>query len=74
MKKELAIIIPVHKYNEEIKEYLSKALNSIKQQTDLENVIINVICPDNISLDISELISKDKVFNVTISLIVFWYE
>lgn len=67
MKKELAIIIPVHKYNEEIKKYLTKALNSIKQQTDLENVIINIVCPIELKSEISLLNSPELVFNILVN-------
>jgi hypothetical protein len=67
MKKEIAIIIPVHEYNDEVKEFLSKALNSIKEQTDLENVSINIVCPYNIEYDIKLLNSSELVFNVLVN-------
>ncbi len=64
MKKEFAIIIPVHKYDENIKGYLSKALNSIKEQVDLDNVVINIICPNGLKHEISLLNSPELVFNI----------
>ena len=67
MKKELAIIIPVHKYNDEIKQYLNKALNSIKKQIYLDEIIINIVCPSNIKSEIQELITPDFYFNVLIN-------
>lgn len=66
MKKELAIIIPVHKYNEEIKEYLTKALNSIKQQTDLENVHLSIVCPKEIKTEMYNIIENITEFDVRV--------
>ena len=66
MKKNLTIIIPVHKFNENISEYLNKALNSIKEQTDLINVSTVIVCPNDVAKELKK--SKDfKKENILIN-------
>ena len=54
MNKKLIIIIPVHKYDEDVQKYLTKALNSVKEQTDLENVVTVIVCPNGVDDSIKE--------------------
>lgn len=58
MKKtsNITVIIPVHEFNENVSNYLSKSLESIKNQKDIESDIETIIvCPDNISAEIESV-------------------
>lgn len=55
MKKDLLIIIPVHKYDENVLLYLTKALNSVKEQTDSENITTIVVCPKEVAVEINKI-------------------
>lgn len=56
MKKNLTVIIPVHKLDENVLTYLTKALNSIKEQTDLDNVNTIIVCPIEVSDKLNNLV------------------
>lgn len=55
----ISVIIPVHKYDEKISEYLSKAIESISKNegvSELPKVII--VCPPEISVDLDAFLNQ----------------
>jgi len=63
---QLSIIIPVHEFNDTVKEYLIKAINSIEAQTEIsEKPRMVFVFPPSISRDVQDTVAAIQPNNVT---------
>lgn len=58
--ENLTVIIPVHIFDEKVKEYLGKAINSVYQQKDTDCKII-LVGPSEIMVDLNKNFNDDKI-------------
>jgi len=65
---KVTIIIPVHEYNEAISNYLSKALESIDKQENIEfKPIVLVVAPPSVCLELETDDKLPKIFKVVVN-------
>jgi len=60
----ISIIIPIHKYDETVKKYLSNAVESIKRQEDFNSTKVLIVSPKEVLNQVIPEINKEENLNI----------
>lgn len=62
--KDLTIIIPIHKFNEDISNLLFNALNSVKSMKNINDAKISVVAPKEVISEIKKTINDNDIIYI----------